>query len=363
MKISESFNTAALTPPSAGIVKKPETNEVSDKFPIQADKFKETPSDYQWVSGADLSTYKKVCSATGAASLSIAGHIAMPVGFGAAGAVIGGIAGAFVGGPVGAIAGKVIGGAAGAYAGVKVQAATEIGKKIGARMGHFAGKVLGLFAKTLGIPLRSDHIEETKNYSYDKMITHLDDSHYSNHARISEKDALAFMDKIKPGDIVLTNDESGTLFSIIVGAVDGKADFNHALLNAGNGKTIESRTVTDGVAEGDMKTVLMSKHHAIAIRPHYTSDSEAQDVVDAARGMIGTKYDFRFRMGDDSMYCSEMVFKAVKKGAPEIQFHKRPLITREVILPSDFLRTKKADVVAEAGKDNSIFNAYLARFV
>jgi uncharacterized protein YycO len=220
-----------------------------------------------------------------------------------------------------------------------------------------------MVAKALRVPLRSDHIQETKNYSYDKMTTHLGDTHYSSHERISEKDADNFMSKIKPGDIVLANDESGTIFSIIIAAADGKADFNHALLNAGNGVTIESRTVTDGVAEGDMKKVLMSKHHVVAVRPHYESDKQAQEVVDAARGMIGTKYDYRFRMGDNSMYCSEVVYKAVGKGAPEIHFEKRPLITREVILPGDLLRTKQADVVAEIGKDNTLFNSYMAKFI
>jgi len=362
MRINDSLNTAAAMP-SSGIMKKSETTQAEQKLPMPADEYKGTPAETHWVKGADLSTYKKVFGASGAAVTAFASHIAMPVGFGAAGAAIGGIAGAILGGPIGAIAGKVIGGAAGAYAGHKLQSATNIGRQIGGRIGGFAGEVLGLFAKTIGVPLKEDLIKETKNYSYDKMTTHLGDTHHSSHERISEKDALSFMDKIKPGDIILTNDESGTIFSIIIGAVDGKADFNHALLNAGDGKTIESRTITDGVAEGDMKTVLMSKHHAIAIRPHYDNDKQAQDVVDAARGMIGTKYDFRFRMGDDTMYCSEVVYKAVKQGAPEIQFQKRPLITREVVLPSDLLRTKQADVIAEVGKDNNLFNSYLAKFI
>ena len=344
--------------PVKGNVKKAAPKQ---KLPVQADKFESSPPGHTWVKGADVSTYKKVFGAMGAATGAFASHIALLGSFGAVGSAIGGIAGAMIAGPVGAVAGKVIGGAVGTVAGGYVQAKTMAGRKVGGRLGAIAGKAMALVAKALKIPLRSDHIEDTKNFDYDKMKTRLGDINYTSHPTISEKDAEKFVSQLKPGDMVVTNDEACTIFSLIIVAANGKADYNHAILYQGDGKTIESRTVTDGVAEGDLKEVLSHKHHAVAIRPHY-EDGQGKKVVEAGRGMIGTKYDFRFRMGDNSMYCSEVVYKAVKSGAPQVGFKTRPMITREVVLPGDLLRTSQADVVAEVGRDSTLFNSYMAKF-
>ncbi|MDQ7826739.1 MAG: YiiX/YebB-like N1pC/P60 family cysteine hydrolase [Candidatus Eremiobacteraeota bacterium] len=361
MKIQGEQTPPALpvTPPAK---KEPEAG--GSTLPVPADQYKGAVEEHHWVKDADLATYKKVYGAIGAATMAFASHFAMAGGFAAAGAAIGGIAGAVLGGPVGALVGKVAGGAVGAYAGAKIQGKTKIGRKAAGRIGGMIGNTMGLFAKALKIPLRSDHIKETKDYSYEKMKTHLDTTTYTSHPRINEKDADEFISKLKPGDVVLTNDEACTIFSLLIVAADGKADFNHALLYTGDGKTIEARTVTHGVAEGDLKDVLGHKHHAVAIRPHYEpEEKQASDVVQAGKDMIGIPYDYRFKMSNDAMYCSEVVYKAVKKGAPQINFKKRPLITREVVLPGDLLRTKQAEVIAEVGKDNTLFNSFLAKFI
>ncbi|MEQ8224827.1 MAG: YiiX/YebB-like N1pC/P60 family cysteine hydrolase [Candidatus Eremiobacterota bacterium] len=344
--------------PSSGSAAGAEKSEL----PVQADQYKGSIEEHHYVKGADLSTYKKVFGAAGAATMAFTGNIAVPLGLGAAGFFAGEALGSAIGGPVGAIAGKIAGGLLGTYAGAKIHGKTLIGRQIGGRVGGAVGDVMGLFAKALKIPLRSDLVEETKNYSYGNMKELLGTTTHTNHPHISEKEADDFMAKLKPGDIVLVNDEACTIFSLIIVAADGKADFNHALLYEGDGKTIESRTVTHGVAEGNLKEVLGHKHHAVAIRPRYEGN-QAEQVVDAAKDKIGIKYDYRFRMGDNSMYCSEVVYKSVKEGAPQIDFKKRPLITREVILPGDLLRSSQADVVAEAGKDSTLFNSYLAKFV
>lgn len=336
----------------------------SPSCPIPADQYKGSIPGHHWVKGADLSTYTKVFGGIGAANCAFASHILMPFGFGAAGFSVGEAIGTIVGGPLGGIIGKVAGGLLGAYAGMKIQNKTLIGRKVAGRIGGAAGEVLGLFAKALKMPLRSDHIEETKNYSYNGMKSLLGTTKYTSHPHIGDKEAAEFIAKLKPGDLVLTNDEACTIFSLLIVAADGKADFNHALLYIGDGKTIESRTITHGVAEGVLKDVLSHKHHAVAIRPHYDPpDKQAADVVQAGKDMIGTKYDYLFGMGDNSMYCSEVVYKAVKKGSPQISFKTRPLITKEVILPGDLLRTKQADVIAEVGHDNTLFNSYLAKFI
>lgn len=329
-------------------------------FPVPADEYHGTPQPHTWVKDADAPTYRRVCAAEGAAIGAFAGGPAVL----GAGVALGVAAAGALGAPglLGLAAG-VAGAAVGGYLGVMVHTKLHLGKQLGARVGAALGDLAGRAAAALNLPLRSDHIDETRDFSPSKMISHLNDSSYTHHPRISETEAEGFMAQLKPGDIVLTNDESATLWTVLVGMVDGKADFSHALLYQGDGKTLESRTVTHGVAEGDLKSVLMRKHHAVAVRPRYTSDAQALDVVQKGRDKIGTPYDFRFRFGDDSLYCSEFVYKSVTEAAPQVAFEQRAVIGRVAVLPGDLLHTRQADVVAEVGKDSTAFNGYMSKFV
>ncbi|MEW6279872.1 MAG: YiiX/YebB-like N1pC/P60 family cysteine hydrolase [Candidatus Eremiobacterota bacterium] len=324
-------------------------------LPVAADQFRpSTPEAPAWVSGADRATYVRTGATLGAATLSFASHFAMP----AAGAWAGvTLASSALGHPVA----TVVGGLVGAFAAHKLQSKTLIGRHLGGYLGAGLGATVGVVAHALRIPLRSDHVEESSGFRWSKLPGLLGTTSATSHPHMSEAEADAFMARLKPGDIVLTNDEACTPFSLIVALVDGKADYNHALLYIGDGRTIESRTVTHGVAEGNLKKQLLKKHHAVAIRPHYEA-GQAEQVVEAGRAQIGIAYDYRFRMGDNAMYCSEQVYKALKQGAPQIEFKRWPLITREVVLPGDFLRTSQADVVAEAGVDRTLVNSYLAKF-
>ncbi len=326
---------------------------VAQSMPVPARDYRGSVEPSHWVHEADLETYTRACAGVGAASFALASHVLML----GAGAWAGSALGSAIGGPIGAL----VGGAAGAYGAFKLQSKTLIGRQLGGRAGAALGALAAPLVQKAGIPLRSNHVHETRNFSYSEMVKKLGTTQYTSHPHISATEADAFIAQLQPGDIVLTNDEAATTFSLLCAAVDSKADFNHSLLYIGNGKTIESRTVTAGVAEGDMKSVLMKKHHAISIRPHYQT-GQAQAVIDAARAMIGVPYDYKFRMGNEAMYCSELVQKAVKAGAPQVTFDRWSVIGREVILPGDFVRTGQADVVAEAGVDRGLFDSYLAKF-
>lgn len=326
---------------------------VAQVLPVPAREYKGSVEQSHWVRDADLETYTRTCAGVGAASLALASHVLML----GAGAWAGSTLGSTIGGPIGSL----VGGAAGAYCAFKLQSKTLIGRRLGGRAGAVLGALAAPMVKAAGIPLRSNQVQETRNFSYGEMVKKLGSIDSTSHPHISAAEADAFIAQLQPGDIVLANDEAATIFSVLCAAVDSKADFNHALLYIGNGKTIESRTVTEGVAEGDMKSVLMKKHHAISIRPRYQT-GQAQAVVDAARAMIGVPYDYKFRMGNEAMYCSELVQKAVKAGAPQVTFDRWSVIGREVILPGDFVRTDQADVVAEAGVDRTLFDSYLGKF-
>lgn len=324
-------------------------------LPVQADRFQQREAESHPIRGADLQTCRKVWAGSGAAVGAFSSHfVAAGLGLWAGAAV----AGALGFGPVGA----VVGAALGAAAAVKVQFKTWLGRELGARAGAVAGEFLGRAAHAAGLPLPSHLVETTRNFSYSGMREVLDRVDHNSHPRISQAEAQAFVAALQPGDVVLTNDESSTPFALATLVLTGRGcDFTHGILHVGNGRTVEAR-MKGGVQRGDLVDVLTKKHHAVALRPHY-QPGQAQAVVDAAEQMVGRPYDFKFKLGNDALYCSEAVYETVKTGAPQVHFRSRPVLNREVIVPSDLLRTPDADVVAEAGVGRTMFDAYLAKLV
>lgn len=335
-------------PAAGGAVPPPST------LPIPADQYQGSIEPHTWVKGCDTDTYRRVGGAVGAATGAFSTHLIVPL----AGTVLGAQVGTLVGGPIGMLVGGAVGFVGAGWAALK----TLVPRAVGAAVGAVVGDVAGRAAHALHIPLRSDQVEDTKNYTLSKMASHLNTTSYTAHPRINEADADAFIQQLQPGDIVATNDEAATVFSLLVAAVNGKADFNHALIYQGDGKTIEARTVTHGVAEGVLKDVLMHKHHAVAIRPQY-QPGQAEAMVAAGRAMVGRPYDYKFRLNNDALYCSEFVYEAMKQSAPQIHFTRHAVVTREVVLPGDFLHTHQADVVADVGTDRTMGAAYLGKFV
>ncbi|MBI3925645.1 MAG: hypothetical protein HY319_08905 [Armatimonadetes bacterium] len=328
---------------------------IAAAMPTRADLYQPRMAEGEWVRGAERDTYRKVFGGLGAAAGAFGSHFVLAAAGGWAGMAVAGALGL---GPLGAAAGLALG----LYGAVKLQGKTGIGRKLGGRLGGVLGDVAGRVAHHLGVPLHSTHIETTRNYSYGAMKSLLGNLHHNSHPRISSEDARRFIAGLKPGDVVLTNDEASTPFALATLVLTGRgADFTHGLVFTGGGRTVEA-TMELGVRERDLADILVHKHHAIAIRPQYEPGQD-QAVVQAARDMVGKPYDFKFRLGNDGFYCSEAVYEALKRGAPQLEFRSRPLITREVIVPSDLLRTEDAEVVAEAGVGRTMVDSYLAKFV
>lgn len=324
-------------------------------LPVQADRFQQRDVESHPVRGADLETYRKVLGGSGAAVGAFGSHFAA-AGLGLwAGAAV---AGALGFGPIGAVVGAAIGGAAA----LKVQFKTWAGRRLGARLGAIAGEFAARAAHAAGVPLPSHLVETTRNYSFSGMKQILGKVEHNSHPRISMAEAQAFVSALQPGDVVLTNDESSTPFAIATLVLTGRGcDFTHGIVHTGGGKTVEAR-MKGGVQRGELIDVLTKKHHAVALRPHY-QPGQAEATVAAAEAMVGKPYDFKFKLGNDAFYCSEAVYETLKAGAPQLEFRSRPVLNRQVIVPSDLLRTKDADVVAEAGVGRSMFDAYLAKLV
>ncbi|MBS2036785.1 hypothetical protein JST97_17475 [bacterium] len=318
-------------------------------------------SERSYSSDYDNETYRRTYACAGAAIGGFFSHFAA-LGAGAFGGVaLGGALGAAVGGGLGATLGSVLGGIGGAVAGAKIQGTTLWGRSLLSKAGAAVGNLAGRLAGIVGIPLRSDLVRTASDFHIKTLNEHGAEMDYTGHPTIEKAEAQAFISKLQPGDVILTGDERSTPFMTVTQLVTHRADFTHAILYQGQGKTIEAK-MENGVREGDLEGVLLGKQHAVAIRPDYHEGS-AQKVIEAGRELLGKKYDFKFKQGNDAYYCSEAVNAAVRKGAPEVEFRERHFLGRRVVIPNDMLYTQNGRVAAEVGVGRSYLDCLMGKYI
>ena len=165
----------------------------------------------------------------------------------------------------------------------------------------------------------------------------------SSQTPISDEETKTILDKIQPGDIVLTyashRPNLGHLEYWTLGA-----DYTHCALYEGHGRIIE--TIGDEVMRSPLEERLKGPIKVALVRPPYKSFKDRADVIRAAKDLSGTPYDYKFNNDDDSeLYCSELIEVAMKKVDPDLDVPDVKLFGKEITAPDAFRDMKGAELV------------------
>lgn len=323
------------------------------------DEWKLSEPKGEWVKGHDALTYRRTMANVGAAVGAFASHF-LAIGAGVAlGASLGAGLGA-IGWGIG-VAGAIGGGVAGAVAGAKFQGTTFWGRSLMTKAGATAGHLIGRGMHALKLPLRSNHVETAERFSIANLNRYGADMTHSGHEKISDAEADALIANMKPGDVVLTGDNRSTPIATATHVLTGRSNFTHAIIYKGEGQAIEA-VMGDGVREKSLKEILTGKHHAVAIRPDY-HEGQAEKAIAFSEDLLGKPYDYKFKTGNETWYCSEAVYAALQDAAPQVEFDTRKLLWHEMVIPNDLLYTEDAGVVGEVGEGRTYIDRMMGKFI
>ncbi len=171
----------------------------------------------------------------------------------------------------------------------------------------------------------------------------------SSQTPISEEEKQQILDKLQPGDIVLTyashRPNLGHLEYLATGS-----HYTHCALYEGYGRIIE--TLGDQVLRSPLVERLEGTIKVAVVRPPYKSFRDRGRVIQAAKDMVGRPYDYKFDNSDDSeLYCSELIEVAMKKVDPDLEVPDAHFLGREITAPDAFQDMKGAKLIHD-GRSN-----------
>ena len=274
---------------------------------------------------------RNVFGTIGTAVGAVAGRIVMGVGGGIAGAVAGSAAGPL---------GTVIGAVAGLGFGSLYEYKSKVGRFAGGMAGGAAGIALGRAAALVpGFKPSKALTEETKGFSFKSLFKKLLNPNYTSHKKITSEEAQKVMKDLKPGDLIITNNDEDYKFELGQKIMGKTGAWTHIGIVSEKNTVLEVLISTDGPTESNPENLFTKNHHVVILRPDYKNPDSVKKTLKKAREYFGkADYDFDFRLGtDDSLYCQEYIYKAMQDGAPEINVKTSKFMGLEYLSADDFI--------------------------
>lgn len=140
-----------------------------------------------------------------------------------------------------------------------------------------------------------------------------------------------------PGDVILTYETGRPTANFIPGPMDHAAIVTDTLtvMEAVLDKYAGDRNL-GGVREVQLKPFLCRKNHYVIVRPVYLNDRKINaSAALHSRFYKGRKYDHQFRIDNENIYCSELVYLCYRRFDQKFMEH---ISIYDEILPDDYLK-------------------------
>lgn len=171
----------------------------------------------------------------------------------------------------------------------------------------------------------------------------------SSQTPMSENEKQQILDKLQPGDILLTYASHRPNLGHLEYWTTG-SHYTHCALYEGYGRIIE--TLGDEVMRSPLLERLQGPIKVAVVRPAYKSFQDRAHVIREAKKLIGTPYDYKFDNHDHSeLYCSEFLEVAMKKVDPDLDVPDVSLFGKELTAPDAFADMKGAKLIHD-GRSN-----------
>ena len=113
---------------------------------------------------------------------------------------------------------------------------------------------------------------------------------------------------LPPGMLILTHKD----FKLTNLFINGY--WTHAAMVTSADTVVEA--ISKGVVTKSLETFLTTVDDFLILRPRFCSPESMRSASEQAKGFVGYPYNFTFQPDKDSVYCSELVFRAYA-GTPE----------------------------------------------
>ncbi|MCA9796298.1 MAG: hypothetical protein KC910_31040 [Candidatus Eremiobacteraeota bacterium] len=270
-------------------------------------------------------------------------------------------------GPAAKVAGAVAGFATGVYVEFKsrrFEGVFPAGRMVGGMVGGVVGTGLGTAMDGLGMDIFSPRMQdETKGFSLGSLPKKLWDPSYTSHARPTAERVQQMLDKMEPGDVIVTNSDTWLDLEVMGGLTGSNPSWVHVGLYAGDGQAVDS-LIECGVVERPAAVVMGENEHVKILRPAYQGKEQAQAAVAEARTHVGKGFDLTYNLrgegSDDGFGCAELVWKSLSRAAPQLGLEPRKLLGKEFLTHDVFTNNPNMTVIDDTGS-NFGYN-YLSKF-
>ncbi len=285
----------------------------------------------------------KIFGMVGTAIGAAVGKAALPL---ATGITVAAAFTATLAGPIAIAGAALLGLVGGALAEKYTASGTLAGGIAGAGAGYIAGKV----AEKLGHIPTEKYSAIAQKFDFEDIPSKIKSSISDELKGLSGEQQNEILTKIKPGDILVT--EGDGLASVFINTgqklLGVTGNWLHGAMVGESGTILEMRQT--GYQEVPIDNLFAQEDHIMILRPEYKSEENVKDTLAAMRENKNAKYDFALNLqSDEKLYCTELIYKSLKKGAPDINVDESKSFGRNYVLAQDFLNSPDINVVYSTG--------------